>query len=224
MSAALHVLDNRGGWFHSSDHVITNQSKLGDTALSVFIRLSTSQVCRFLFTSDSTWLVCIPLSLWLTSLTYRLHLHKGQVLKFTEEYDNSIPTSITLAQFTLDIIQQYGDETACVSPVIFKSKFGSISLFETQQVHAETKQSYTYNDIIRLTRQVASGLQSRCSVGKEIKNVAVVLPSSLEYPIVALAINLLGATAAFVNPSQTISKFRWTLQVIWVKWVPETMF
>ena len=54
---------------------------------------------------------------------------------------------------------------------------------------------------------MAAGLQAQFNI--KIKDVvAVALPNCLDYPIIALALNLAGATAALINPAQTACTYR----------------
>ena len=105
-------------------------------------------------------------------------------MRYSEEYDETIPDT-SLSQFVLERIEQFGTNVACIN--------------------SETKQSLTYNDIVRLCKQFACGLKRKCNV-QPYQTVAIVLPSSLEYAVITLAVNALGATATLVNPSHTIGK------------------
>ena len=72
-----------------------------------------------------------------------------------------------------------------------------------RQIDSESKQSYTFAEIVQKTRALAAGLQIKFNLAKGDR-VAIVLPHTLDYPIAALAVQLVGATAVLINPAQTI--------------------
>lgn len=76
-----------------------------------------------------------------------------------------------------------------------------IQLFQT---NSETKQNLTFSQIVNQTKALAAGLQIKFGVQPK-ENIAIVLPSCLEYPVAVLGVNYCGAAATLINPSQTIS-------------------
>lgn len=56
---------------------------------------------------------------------------------------------------------------------------------------------YTY------VQKLATGFQVKFNL-KSREKVAIILSSCLEYPLVALAINLCGATVILIDPKQTV--------------------
>lgn len=63
----------------------------------------------------------------------------------------------------------------------------------------------TYAEIINESKDLAAGLQAKFSL-KPKETVAIALPSSLQYANAVLGVNLCGATAVLMNPSQTASE------------------
>lgn len=70
-------------------------------------------------------------------------------------------------------------------------------------MNVETRQSYTYAEIVRQTEALAAGMQAKFNLAPRDR-VAVVLPLCLEYPVTTIAVQLAGATAVLINPAQTI--------------------
>lgn len=70
------------------------------------------------------------------------------------------------------------------------------------QINAETNETITYSNILDRTRLLAAALQTTFKLQPK-ENVAVVLPNCLDYPSIVLAIQLCGAVATLINPSQT---------------------
>jgi len=66
--------------------------------------------------------------------------------------------------------------------------------------------------LINKTRLLAAGLQSKFNL-KHGDNAAVVLSNCLEYPIMVLAIQLCGATAALINPLQTAGELKHSINL-----------
>ena len=77
-------------------------------------------------------------------------------------------------------------------------------MYIDSQTNSETKQDLTFAEIVTNTKALAAGLQNKFGV-KPKETVAIVLPSCLEYPVAVLGVNLAGAAATLINPSQTIS-------------------
>jgi len=98
------------------------------------------------------------------------------------EYDKDIP-NIEFPRYILDIIKNHdGNQTAFIN--------------------AETNETITYSNILDRTRLLAAALQTTFKLQPK-ENVAVVLPNCLDYPSIVLAIQLCGAVATLINPSQT---------------------
>ena len=80
-------------------------------------------------------------------------------------------------------------------------------LIFSPQVHAETKATLRYSEIRGSISALAASLQSKFQL-KPREMVAIALPSCLEYPIAFLGINMCGATAVLINPTQTLRNFQ----------------
>ena len=75
------------------------------------------------------------------------------------------------------------------------------------QIDSETKRALTYNQVISNTTALAAGLQKKFNL-KMKDVVAVALPNCLDYPIIAMALNLAGAAGTLINPAQTICMYQ----------------
>lgn len=73
------------------------------------------------------------------------------------------------------------------------------------QVNSETKQRYTYADIIQLTEALAAGMRIKWNVSPGDR-VMILLPVCMEYPIATMAVHLCGATGVLANPLHTVGK------------------
>ena len=71
---------------------------------------------------------------------------------------------------------------------------------------SETRQTLTYAQIIDDTKALAAALQLKCNLNKGDR-VAIALPLCVNYPIVTMAVQLIGATVVLINPGQTICIF-----------------
>jgi len=98
------------------------------------------------------------------------------------DYDKEIPV-VEFPRFILDLIKHHdGNQIAFID--------------------AETNQTVSYSDLLNRSSLLAASLQSKFNL-KPKENVAVVLPNCTDYPSIVLAIQLCGAVATLINPSQT---------------------
>lgn len=134
----------------------------------------------------------------MVSISQQQDSASSRILRHPEEYDEKIP-NVTLAQFVVDRMREFGDDVSCIDP--------------------ETKRTLTYNEIADSTLALAAGFQLKFNL-KPGDMVAVALPTCLEYSITTLALNLCGATSTLINPAQTISELTHCVQltkpILWI--------
>lgn len=134
----------------------------------------------------------------------------SKILRHPEEYDDVIP-NVTLAQYVLDKMREFGGDIACVIKInciidcLFSLEFLNLSISFSVKIDPDTKRSLSYHEICENTLALAAGLQLKLNL-KPGDMVAVALPTCLDYSITVLALNLCGATSTLINPGQTICK------------------
>ncbi|XP_057377430.1 uncharacterized protein LOC130698815 [Daphnia carinata] len=128
-----------------------------------------------------------------------VHQPASRILTYPGEYDNVIPEDISLAEYILNEIEKFGDDIS--------------------STNSETKQNITFSQIVNQTKALAAGLQIKFGVQPK-ENIAIVLPSCLEYPVAVLGVNYCGAAATLINPSQTISELKHAIKLtnpkVWI--------
>ncbi|XP_046632805.1 4-coumarate--CoA ligase 1-like [Daphnia pulicaria] len=123
----------------------------------------------------------------------------SRILTYPGEYDDVIPENISLAEFILNEIEQFGDDVS--------------------STNSETMENLTFREIVNNSKALAAGLQTQFGIHPK-ENVAIVLPSCLEYPVAVLGVNYCGAAATLINPSQTISELKHAIKLanpkVWI--------